>query len=113
MLPWVDGGGQTVLAAGDAHTGQWVALAGGGSAVGRGRGCSRVGCRVGYLAEIRGHERQRRKNIKNTKECGPAAQEAVPCMAPARGRWGPRGAGTARTRWLLTGFLFYIKNTWF
>lgn len=68
---------------------------------------------VGYLAEIHGHGRQRRENIKNTKECSPAVQEAVPCLVPARGRWGLRGASTARTRWLLTGFLFYIKNTWF
>lgn len=53
-LSWAHGSEETVLGAGDAHTGQWVALASGGSE-GPGRGCSQAGHWIGFLAEIRGH----------------------------------------------------------
>lgn len=61
--------------------------------------------RVGCLAETRGHGRQRRENIKNTKE----GRRQHPALCP-RGPW---GASTVCTSWLPTGFLFCIKNTWF
>jgi len=95
------------LIAGGAQAGQWVALGGGGSGVGRGRGCRRVG----YLAEIRGHGRQGRENIKNTKERSPAVQEAGPCGVPGRGwqglRGGPHRAHTLASNWL---FILYQEH---
>lgn len=53
-LSLAHGSEQTVLGAGDAHRGRWVALASGGSE-GPGRGCSQAGHWIGFLAEIRGH----------------------------------------------------------
>lgn len=102
-----------MLGAGDAHAGRWVALASGGSE-GPGRECSQAGRWIGFfwLRYVGTGDRGGRIS-KNTKERSPTVQEALPCLVPTHGRRAPWGAGTVRTRWLLTGFLFYIKNTWF